>query len=104
MPERFKKTSGGFGSLQNTEMATAQALSQTKKGFKKGANPNKTSGGNEATTFGEQPPIGDVKQVNVKTANKTIRTMRADKRGTAGFQDEDSDEMALENVLIDVIG
>ena len=45
-----------------------------------------------------------MKQVNVKTANKTIRTMRADKRGTAGFQDEDSDEMALENVLIDVIG
>ncbi len=30
--------------------------------------------------------------------------MRADKRGTAGFQDEDSDEMALENVFIDVIG
>lgn len=65
-------------------MASAQALSQTKKGFKKGANPNKTNGG-EATTFGEQPPIGDVKQVNVKTANKTIRTMRADKRGTGGF-------------------
>ena len=30
--------------------------------------------------------------------------MRADKRGTGGFQDEDSDEMALENVFIDVIG
>ena len=42
--------------------------------------------------------------MNVKTANKTIRTMRADKRGTAGFNDEDSDEMALENVLIDMVG
>lgn len=89
--------------MQNTEMATAKALSQTKKAFKQGSNPNKTGAG-EATTFADQPPIGDVKPVNVKTANKTIRTMRADKRGTAGFQDEDSDEMALENVLIDVIG
>jgi len=51
VPERFKKT--GFGSLKNTEMASAQALSQTKKGFKKGANPNKTNGGNEATTFAD---------------------------------------------------
>lgn len=84
-------------------MATAKVLSQTKKTFKQGANPNKTNGG-EGTTFGDQPPMGDVKQVNVKTANKTIRTMRADKRGTAGFNDEDSDEMALENVLIDMIG
>jgi hypothetical protein len=51
VPERFKKT--GFGTFKNTEMASAQALSQTKKGFKKGANPNKTNGGNEATTYAD---------------------------------------------------
>jgi hypothetical protein len=27
MPERFKKTSGGFGTLQNTQLATAKVLS-----------------------------------------------------------------------------
>lgn len=42
----------------------------------------------------------------MKTANKTIRTMRADKKGASpgGYMDEDSDEAALENVLTDIIG
>ena len=74
--------------------------SQSKKGFK---NSNIQDA---ATSFaGEQPPMGDVKQVNVKTANKSIRTMRAPKtRAPGGYNDEDSDEMLLENVLIDVVG
>ena len=44
--------------------------------------------------------------MNVKTANKSIRVMRADKARSpgAGNHDEDSDEMLLDNVLIDIIG
>jgi len=49
--------------------------------------------------------MGDVKQVNVKTANKSIRSMRGDKqRSPGGYNDEDSDEMVLDNILVDVIG
>ena len=54
---------------------------------------------------GEQQQIGDVKQVNVKTANKSIRVMRAEKAKSPGaMNDEDSDEMLLESVLIDIVG
>ena len=60
-------------------------------------------------------PIGDIKAVTVKTANKSIRMMRQeangkrDKKGkdTSGFalpiQDDDSDEQALESMLTDII-
>ena len=81
-------------------MASAQVLSQSRKPLKQ---TNVQDGG---TSFAaDQPPMGDVKQVNVKTANKSIRTMRAPKvRQPGGFNDEDSDEMLLENILIDVVG
>jgi len=56
----------------------------------------------------------DVKQVTVKTANKTIRVMRQEaslKReqrnnpnAVAPINDDDSDELALENMLTDIIG
>ena len=58
--------------------------------------------------------IGDIKAVTVKTANKTIRVMRQEanlKReqrnnpnAVAPIQDDDSDELALENMLTDIIG
>lgn len=70
--------------------------------------PLKATTTNEGTSFaGEQPPMGEVKQVNVKTANKSIRTMRAPKTrqpGGGNYNEEDSDEMQLENILIDVVG
>jgi len=58
--------------------------------------------------------VGDIKAVTVKTANKTIRVMRQEanlKReqrnnpnAVAPIQDDDSDELALENMLTDIIG
>jgi len=57
--------------------------------------------------------VGDIKSVTVKTANKTIRVMRQEanhKRenkthpGLVMPMDEDSDELALENLLTDIIG
>jgi hypothetical protein len=98
-PERFKRT--GFASIKGTQVASAKVLSQSRKTLKQG-----TQRTTDGTTFMEQqPPIGDVKQVNVKTANKSIRGMRADKhKSPGGYQDEDSDELLLDNVLTDIIG
>ena len=61
-------------------------------------------------------PIGDIKPVTVKTANKSIRIMRQEaniKREKKGrndsqsfvlpIQDDDSDEQALESMLTDII-
>ncbi len=97
-PERFKKT--GFASIKNTQIASAKVLSQSKKTLKQ-----QTQRTTDGTTYLEQPPIGDVKQVNVKTANKSIRGMRADKNKSPGaYNEEDSDEMLLDNVLVDIIG
>lgn len=58
--------------------------------------------------------VGEVKALQVKTANKTIRVMRQEaalKReqrqnpgAVAPIQDDDSDELALENMLTDIIG
>jgi len=59
-------------------------------------------------------PVGDIKPVQVKTANKSIRIMRQEahskreKKGqqNASFmpiQDDDSDEQALETMLTDII-
>lgn len=83
-------------------MASAKVLSQSKKALNKASATRRT----EATQAAEEePPIGDVKQVNVKTANKSIRGMRAEKqRSPGGYHDEDSDEMLLETVLVDVVG
>ncbi len=57
-PDRFKKTSGGFATIKNTQMASAKVLSQSKKTLKGANTQNKTTDG---TTYGEQPPIGDIK-------------------------------------------
>jgi hypothetical protein len=70
-PERFKKT--GFQQMKNVQVASAKVLSQTKK-----SRHNQTQQ-QDGTTFGGEPPMGEVKQVNVKTANKSIRVMRAEK-------------------------
>ena len=58
-------------------------------------------------------PVGDIKPVQVKTANKSIRIMRQEansKREKKGqgqsfmpIQDDDSDEQALESMLTDII-
>ena len=58
-------------------------------------------------------PVGDIKPVTVKTANKSIRIMRQEansKREKKGqgtsfmpIQDDDSDEQALESMLTDII-
>ena len=60
-------------------------------------------------------PIGEIKPVQVKTANKSIRMMRQEanvKREKKGhnnssfvlpIQDDDSDEQALESMLTDII-
>lgn len=58
------------------------------------------------------PPQGDIKSVQVKTANKSIRVMKMEanqKRENqnklpGGIQDEDSDELTLENILVDIVG
>jgi len=98
-PERFKRT--GFASIKGTQVASAKVLSQSRKTLKQGT--QRTTDG--TTLMEQQPPIGDVKQVNVKTANKSIRGMRADKhKSPGGYQDEDSDELLLDNVLTDIIG
>lgn len=82
-------------------MASAKVLSQSRKNLKA----NQTQKTSEGTGFADQPPIGDVKQVNVKTANKSIRVMRQDKqRSPGGVHDEDSDEMQLDSVLTDIVG
>lgn len=40
----------------------------------------------------------------MKTANKSIRVMRAEKQRSPGaHHDEDSDEMLLESLLVDII-
>jgi hypothetical protein len=56
----------------------------------------------------------EVKNVAVKTANKSIRVMRHEqqkkqigndpKKIPGGIQDEDSDEIILENILVDIVG
>mmetsp|Transcript_35903 Transcript_35903/g.47235 ORF Transcript_35903/g.47235 Transcript_35903/m.47235 type:complete len:155 (+) Transcript_35903:547-1011(+) len=58
-------------------------------------------------------PVGEIKPVTVKTANKTIRIMRQEanskreKKGQSSsfmpIQDDDSDEQALESMLTDII-
>ena len=59
---------------------------------------------NKTTTI-DGIPVGEIKSVTVKTANKTIRTMRAEKKNNASpNQDEDSDELALSSLLTDIIG
>lgn len=59
---------------------------------------------NKTTTI-DGIPVGEIKSVTVKTANKTIRTMRAEKKNNASpNQDEDSDELALTSLLTDIIG
>jgi hypothetical protein len=53
-----------------------------------------------------------VKPVQVKTANKSIRVMRQEanqklqnqNKLPGGIQDEDSDELTLENILVDIVG
>ena len=58
-------------------------------------------------------PVGDIKSVTVKTANKSIRQMRQeanakrDKKGGESYTipaQEESEEQALEAYLTDVIG
>jgi len=84
-------------------LATAHVLSQSRKPLKQ---TQLQDGGATSYAGGELPPMGDVKQVNVKTANKSIRTMRAPKtrQPGGGYNDEDSDEMVLDNILMDIIG
>lgn len=65
-PNRFTKTKKtGFAAVKHTEIATAKVLSQSKKKSRI-----------DATNQGEQPPAGDIKSVQVKTANKSIRVMK----------------------------
>ena len=98
-PDRYTKR-GGFASVKHTEAASAQVLSQQ---LRRKAQRDQTA---------EQPPQGDVKNVQVKTANKSIRVMkqeaasqkRGDGRLPGGVQDEDSDELTLENILVDIVG
>lgn len=66
-PDRYTKTRTGFGVNKNMEMASAHVLSQSKRGANRSFKQEST---------GEQPPLGDVKNVNVKTANKSIRVMK----------------------------
>lgn len=71
-PERYTKTKRGFAAVKHVELASAKVLSQTKKGLRSTyKNPNDSS-----NNMGEAPPQGDVKAVQVKTANKSIRVMR----------------------------
>ena len=84
-PERFTKKTG-FAQVRNVEVATAKVMSQKEQ--------------------------GDVKKVEVKTANKSIRVMKMEanqKRENqnklpGGIQDEDSDEYVLDNILVDIVG
>ena len=56
-------------------------------------------------------PVGDIKAVTVKTANKTIRVMRQEANAKRSKRDnnstnpadDDSDEQALETMLTDII-
>jgi hypothetical protein len=70
-PERYTKTKRGFAAVKHTEMASAKVLSQAKRNLGK----TQMSKG-DASNQGEQPPTGDVKPVQVKTANKSIRVMK----------------------------
>ncbi len=104
-PQRYTKTKQGFAAVRHTEVATAKVLSQSKK--KGGYNNN-----NNNSAGGEQAPSGDVKLVQVKTANKSIRVMKQEanqKRDNqnkmpGGIQEEDSDELILDNLLVDIVG
>lgn len=56
-------------------------------------------------------PVGDIKAVTVKTANKTIRVMRQEANAKRSKRDnsmnpvadDDSEEQALEAMLTDII-
>ena len=54
------------------------------------------------------PNQGDIKQVQVKTANKQIRGLRQGKKdikgGFAAGADDDNDEITFDYVLSDIIG
>jgi len=99
-PERY--TRKGFG-LRHPEMATAKVLSQQTRQKK-----TQQQTGDQQTS--EQPPLGDVKNVNVKTANKSIRVMKQEaqknkelKGGAPGIGDDDSEEKVLESVLVQTV-
>ena len=66
-PQRYTKTKNGFAQVRHTEIATAKVMSQAKK---------TSLGLKNDNSINEQPPSGDVKPVQVKTANKSIRVMK----------------------------
>lgn len=102
-PNRYTKKKNGFGDAKHTQMASAKALSQMKK--KKQRTPMKINEGEEEYNEHEE----DVKHVQVKTANKSIRVMKQeaaikrDPTQLAVADLDDSDDMKLDTVLSDIL-
>jgi hypothetical protein len=101
-PDRYKNTNFGRTRL------TAQDSQQQSRA--RGFAASQTGGRSEAEVhhhFQTSGGAADVKQVQVKTANKHIRGLRqAKKDGKGGFaaNDDDNDEISLDYVLGDIIG
>ena len=100
-PDRYTKTNFR---KQHQEQASAKALSQVKK-----AKLEKSSRYMNEEEVNEQLATGDVKEVQVKTANKRVRQMRqkaAESRDPMSWPPpelDDSDEWRVEVTLEDVI-
>ena len=94
-PERFTFTKMRMGGEES------QYQSRRGRGFA----PSVTQGDRSEMQIQTQP--GDIKQVQVKTANKQIRGLRQGKKDNKGgfaAQDDDNDEITFEYVLSDIIG
>jgi len=94
-PDRFQFT--------RTNMVIDEESQRTRmRGF------GSTQGGqSEAEIAIQQQSANDVKQVQVKTANKQIRGLRQGKKDAKGGfspNDDDNDEITFEYVLADIIG
>jgi hypothetical protein len=83
-PERYTRT--GFKQIKDTTLASAKVLSKWQDNT--------------------QDRTEDVKEVQVKTANKAVRIMRQEaamKRDPGNLEMDDDDETKLESFLIDII-
>lgn len=108
--DRLTKSKMGFGGMKHSQMASAHAMSQLKRKDKRSerdgaSRQNLEQSENELINM---TGGGEVKEVQVKTANKSIRIMRqeaaAKKDPTQAVQDlDDSDDMKLDSILIDIV-
>lgn len=108
--DRLNKSKMGFGGMKHTQKASAHVMSQLKKSkmSERGGVSRQDLGHSENDLANITGAGGEVKEVQVKTANKSIRIMRqeaaAKKDPTQAVQDlNDSDDMKIDNILIDIV-